>query len=412
MCDFVEHEDGLGCCCQPEAAPRTRKRRRNPISFSAGGFSRDAAAADDQISFEEHAYVAVTSIGRLGRISRRGDGHAHNDDPDDPVRRQPGHAEQQFPDGPSDLSGVLSSLKWGAARLTCELLRQGHDLTAAVKERDEVRARVTHVTTSYSGIGFGEVGVHEGARGLASAGVEINLRFHGCVEKQPHLRRVLGLHKVATKAAHRFGCILSRIPDHVRNQLQEMARQGRESVDSAMKGCLPGLSAAARAKARATKVDEVGTLFFNEAKTILAQLDWDLCGESYCWNHRRKCALKPEVRTRDLWIELAGTTCVAWSSMSSSSYGWADESGLPCLVWAFWLARQVPLPDAIVHEIVPHFNWHKFFNDPVIWLGKFHSRSLTGTPEKWGVPSSRPRRYSVARPITGTIGAIPWPATW
>ena len=91
----------------------------------------------------------------------------------------------------------------------------------------------------------------------------------------------------------------------------------------------------------------------------------------------------------DLLVEVAGTTCVAWSSMGSG-WGWLDVSALPCLVWISWMGAS--LPDVIIHEITPRFSPEALLN----LLGdQYSAASMVTSPVDWGVPSSRPRRYTV-----------------
>ena len=77
--------------------------------------------------------------------------------------------------------------------------------------------------------------------------------------------------------------------------------------------------------------------------------------EAFCVKHGRNCCWTP--RAEDglknfFWVEIAGSTCVAWSTAGSLA-GWLHPSTLPCLVWAY--SMRFAEPDAILHECVPGF---------------------------------------------------------
>lgn len=82
--------------------------------------------------------------------------------------------------------------------------------------------------------------------------------------------------------------------------------------------------------------------------------------------------------------------CVGFSIMGQG-FGWLHPSSLSCIIWAF--AMRSIKPNAIVHECVPGAS-------PAILqdlLGpEFKVSSTCFSPTDQGVPTTRPRRYSIA----------------
>ena len=81
---------------------------------------------------------------------------------------------------------------------------------------------------------------------------------------------------------------------------------------------------------------------------------------------------------------------MAWSSMSSTGWGWLDASGLPCLVWCYWVLGVAP--DAVIHEIVAGAYQPQVMID--ILSPGFVASSIITSPTFWGVPSHQTRRYT------------------
>ena len=122
----------------------------------------------------------------------------------------------------------------------------------------------------------------------------------------------------------------------------------------------------------------------------------------HCVDHDGQCPVAPPVPPAQplgaggsplpwshFWVEVAGTTCVAWSSVGAG-WKWLDASSLPCLVWCYWV-RGV-LPDAVIHEITALYCTTVMLE---IWAGCFDVSSVVCSPTVGGVPSSRRRKYTL-----------------
>ena len=100
---------------------------------------------------------------------------------------------------------------------------------------------------------------------------------------------------------------------------------------------------------------------------------------------------------KGLHIEISGSTCVAWSTMSKGAMGWLHESSIPFLIWACMM-RDIQ-PNLIVHECVAKFDWEVL----AIILGKtFVVKSLVFGPDDVGFPNTRRRRYTTCRRTTAS----------
>ena len=89
-------------------------------------------------------------------------------------------------------------------------------------------------------------------------------------------------------------------------------------------------------------------------------------------------------------MEISGTTCVAWSNMSTASLGWLDDSSIPCLTWAYIL-RGIQ-PHTIAHECVAAFDYTEL--SKVLGVA-YHAQSVASSPTDLGLPVERKRRYTV-----------------
>ena len=111
----------------------------------------------------------------------------------------------------------------------------------------------------------------------------------------------------------------------------------------------------------------------------------------YCYKHRGPCRfygpddLDPVV----FRVVVAGTTCTSWSRMGKNKK-WAASSAVAFIVWAYTTLWQVP--DAIVHECTPDFDVAMM---TLIFGSLYVIQSLVFSPCDRGLPTSRPRRYTL-----------------
>ncbi len=91
-----------------------------------------------------------------------------------------------------------------------------------------------------------------------------------------------------------------------------------------------------------------------------------------------------------LWVEIAGSTCVAWSSLGDGE-GWLHESSPPCLTWAWECVAA--RPDVVIHECTRHFDGEALAS---IWREDYTVESKVITPTQWGILAQRYCKYTVA----------------
>ena len=110
----------------------------------------------------------------------------------------------------------------------------------------------------------------------------------------------------------------------------------------------------------------------------------------WCHRHQRMCPLLPALQEGAEHGEVAGTTCVAWSSVrrDSAMGGWLHASSLPCLVWLFWVAAAAP--SWFIHECVASYNP----NFMCQMLMSYVMETIVFSPTLFGLPANRNRRYS------------------
>lgn len=312
--------------------------------------------------------------------------------------------------GPKTLEAALSSMRSAAEAVDSQALSAGVDLH---RSRSTTLGQVTHVTTTYSGIGTAEAGVAEGFRQLREIAVArpsssciqapARIQFHGAVECDNQCIAALQMHREESRASHLFVDILDRIPAKLKAELLRDVKRLRRRVEKheRLTRKIRGRQAADRERAK--WVADLGQQFLEKATQALKEVDWSQCSESWCVNHGQMCPLAPAAGPRDLWMEITGSTCVAWSAMGSR-WGWLDVSSVPCLVWLAWVAHAQP--DCVVHENVVKFDW-KFFQEWEITRGKFTCASLCHSPADQGIPANRPRRYTILLSTRLRLATVP-----
>ncbi len=102
-------------------------------------------------------------------------------------------------------------------------------------------------------------------------------------------------------------------------------------------------------------------------------------------------------------VEIAGSTCVAWSAMGAG-LGWLHDSGLPCLVWLHWVAHT--LPHVFIHECTAHFDEELLHEVLGGASGAYLVTSFQHSPVDLGIPSQRIRKYTwgVRRDVVDSSG--------
>ncbi|CAL1151620.1 unnamed protein product [Cladocopium goreaui] len=232
-----------------------------------------------------------------------------------------------------------------------------------------------HLTTAYSGVGFGEAAaamVADAFNRLSLFKVEVVL--HSQTEIDSACQEVLS-------APHVFVDLCHRVDTHVVATLKKMQEQKRKRLQQD-----PNLSKGT-----------LGREFLKEAAAYLNGLDSSVfCTFAWCCKCNAFCEWAPQVGPSqdgliELWLELAGNTCTPWSARGKG-LGYLDEASIPSFIWAFSLKKTSRSPDAVVNECTPRWPATEFFSevfdDAVVETANF-------SPTDMGIPVNRPRAYSI-----------------
>ena len=250
-------------------------------------------------------------------------------------------------------------------------------------------------TTSYSGIGFPEAAISILVKELAAVGLELKVRFVSACEIDEVPRRALLQHKHCPD--HVFGDITSRIPCDLRDKLLRSAKVRRDAIAERVAVVKAALGSIEARKVKTAMVAELGQEFVHEASGALDGVP--VASQLWCYRHAQFCPVQDVPSClqegglspcQPLRVEIAGSTCVAWSSMGSH-WGWLDDSSIPCLVWMHTTAAA--RPDMILHECTTSFQAEQF--RPTFRSDVYSLQSLVTCPTDWGIPVERARRYTL-----------------
>eukprot|EP00439_Symbiodinium_sp_Y106_P004366 s4167_g1.t1 len=227
-------------------------------------------------------------------------------------------------------------------------------------------------TSSYSGIGAAEVAAAMVQHAMEHDGMLINLVNHSQTEVNPECQGLLS-------AKHIMSDICERVSEKLLKRLQKL--QSR----------LLSQSEEASSEVR----QQHGERFLNEAARLLDKSAGDFHACVSCKSCGSTCAWAPPRQDNQFWIEVAGNTCTPWSSRGKM-HGWLDPASVVALIWAFSLkfADGGP-PDVIINENVVGFPAEKLFH--LIFPGSIVC-SHVWSPCDLGIPSHRPRRYTLVFP--------------
>ena len=167
---------------------------------------------------------------------------------------------------------------------------------------------------------------------------------------------------------------------------------GRSVLSGLSESCLDGRELYEMMGGAMLELEKSGTLFASDAA-------------AWCYKHQRFChgcswsdghRMDGESDSDDptVKISVAGSTCKAWSSRGAQRRD-GDKSMIPFLFFIF-LVRHLR-PDVVVHECTMSFDVSLLQH----WLGHlFQIASLVVSPELFGVPAARNRRYSMLVSMT------------
>eukprot|EP00971_Amphidinium_carterae_P325928 6456492-Amphidinium_carterae.1 len=206
------------------------------------------------------------------------------------------------------------------------------------------------------------------------------LHFHRAADTEPLCRAILCKHPCTSRPEHIMGDVTGRFhADVIATVRESLERNQRLAVVKA-----EGLSSVAQKK---TIQCHYGRLFVREAWAALRSAKpLKTC---WCETHKRDCLCHPELEAagerQQRYIVIAGSPCIAWSSMGLQG-GWLHESAIVFLAWLAdtWHAS----PDVLIHENCPGFD-HSVFS--MLVGADYEVMSSELSPSHIGLPVSRTR---------------------
>ena len=338
-----------------------------------------------------------------------------------------------LPQGPDSELGVY---KWPKQHVADAL---NHPLTLAA-DVAELGGDV-FINTSYSGMGGPEMVVPPIQHEFRQQGIDVKIICFRAAELSENRRSFLLEHKAECRPLHIQTDICQRLPTKVydllngyRSRLKQLLYQHslamQARVDSAQNEYLQAECAHAMASSNApdgtlrpelSKLSEaveeakcrllcskqesldsynqvrkkLSDKYLAEATKVLDRIK--LHGHVFCEMHDCKCPVFPSSRSTpprtssSFVIEIAGITCVPWSSMGLRE-GWLHDSSLPCLTMLKGFVDDEP--DAFICEctrLLDHDHLAAFV------VKKFIVQHAIISPAHSGIPAQRMRKYILGR---------------
>ena len=170
--------------------------------------------------------------------------------------------------------------------------------------------------------------------------MDIKCQIYSCMDKEKNCQDILlALHE----DVHVFDDVTKKVPQEVWLELETL----HDRV------C---------AEAQSTNKD-LGALFLEQGTALLREQVADPPRKGWCLRHRCMCPYRPPLHDEDeIWIELSGNPCTAWSA-AGNRQGWADVHSTMVLVWGHTLAGAScqRRPDLIVNENVRAWDGERFW---------------------------------------------------
>jgi hypothetical protein len=309
---------------------------------------------------------------------------------------------EHLPSGPLLLEDILAVLG-PMARAVVSHLRQrlGQDF----QRLGNHRWQKVIVTTTYSGMDFPGIALSMLKTHLAELDVKLDFELYAATDIDQHCRKAL-LSK-SNQPLHVFGCVLHRVPLEIRNCLQIELQHHRFEILSVVEAQkAAGQPVEAIRSLRKKLISERTTQFLRFAQLHLAKVDMASCKDNWCYSCQQVCSANPPKQKGCLYVEIAGTTCVAFSKMSARKWGLLDDSAIPFLVWLYWV-RHCQF-DIVLHECVPsvpieltnailQFGPDSLMSGSSLAAGaKMYQdgQTVVNSPTDFGVPCCRRRRYT------------------
>ena len=191
------------------------------------------------------------------------------------------------------------------------------------------------VTTDYSGMGGAEMAVAFvnsfcSQKGIKHAGIEV----YRAADLAPTCQQVLaGFVREGCCSPHVFGDIMDRLDDESRTKLVKLREHFLQRFEAERARLTQGPQWTLN-EALAEERQKLSDEFLKAAGSILSRVPFSRDSRSRCVRCGQDVPTHPPKDGR-LHGNIAGTTCVTWSSMNKEHLGWLHESSLPALVWIY-----------------------------------------------------------------------------
>ena len=315
-----------------------------------------------------------------------------------PIKQHWPHLDVPLLDGPTSYKEIAEG-DWAS-----HLLKQADifgDADSIIDNFTENLLSGLSVTTSFSGMGCPELACFILAREAKLYGCPAEpIKFHGACDQNALCQHVLTSIAGDHGPSHVFGDLLQELsPEHVRTMIchQDSARASVEKAFADAPICEQ------TAEFRKALIGIHTAEFLRKVSKLAKSWSFNRSKRSRCYRcgASHLCQRWPR-KNRALHIELAGTICVAFSSIGLG-WAWLDPSAIACVAWATMM--KAIEPDVIIHECVPAFDVETLHS----MLGpKYAMQTLVFSPISLGVPSERPRRYTVFHHLTSTCSTVPF----
>ena len=239
------------------------------------------------------------------------------------------------------------------------------------------------ITTNYSGSGAAEEGTCYACKCMADViGRAMHVRCYSACDPAPEAQQALLHHDAESKPEHIFDSVTDRFPIGFVRKLDRCKQLWKSRAQRRM-------PLGATTDQRREVITRHEKKFLAAAKARFNDCVVDKLKKSFCRVHKTECCAYPG-DDAGFTIEIAGTTCVPFSSMSRGVWRWLDVSATPCLAWLFYIATT--RPRMVVHECVPGFDV------PVVedfLEALYEIQSLVFCTSDLGMPNTRRRRYTL-----------------
>lgn len=194
------------------------------------------------------------------------------------------------------------------------------------------------IDTKYSGMGCPEQSLAMITQALLAENSSANFISWSAWERDPLPRRVLLSHAAGPcKPRHVFGDVCDYIPSSVLTELRDLSASYRKQAGEkigAIKATSSPASLAKRDIDRAS--DGLARDFVRAVVRLLERVPWQDDQKAWCYRCEKPCDTQSDLGK--VCVEIAGTTCVAFSSRGSRLQ-WMHESAIPFVIW-LWQLRQ------------------------------------------------------------------------